>query len=117
MEALLRNILLNKFNPMKNASIGMVDYRNATYTGGKGMLLTDNNTVFIGDWQDDVLINMSLIWLDYHTYILANYMNGALNGDYVYVSPTNTIYTSFKDNRSNGSIVKVDHKLSKASLI
>jgi hypothetical protein len=77
----------------------------------------DTNTVFIGDWQDDVLTGQSLIWLERHTCVLANYMHGVLNGDYVYVSPDNTIYTSFKGNHPNGSIVKVDHQVSKASLI
>lgn len=110
---------------MSNISIVLVDYRNGTYQGGfkdqkrygKGILITDSNIIIICEWDADCPNGPTLIWLDRETYIITEFQNGKLNGNYTYHSPTQTIYTNFRNNAINGNIATIDHAIKKATLL
>lgn len=110
---------------MTTVKLVFIDYRNAIYQGGfqnkkregKGLLLTDFNHLFVGNWHSDMLEGPCLVLLDRTTFVLANFTNGKLNGDYVYYGDEEILYTSFSANIPSSSIVEIDNKIKKAYLL
>jgi len=103
----------------------LVDYRNALYQGGfqnhrregNGLLLTDTNELFVGGWHKDLMTGPCIVLLDRSSYLVAHFMEGRLNGDYIYVDEKQTLYTEFKDNIPNSNVVVIDKETKSASLL
>lgn len=101
-----------------------VEYRNAVYQGGfvkgrrqgKGILITDLGQVFIGEWKNDCLDHKALIWMDEKTYVIGDFNNGQMEGNFIYRDGKTLFYATFAYDRVVGKQLFIDANEERAFL-
>lgn len=101
---------------MSEATIQLVEYRNAVYQGGfmkgrregKGILIADSGEIFVGTWKNDCLNDKALIWLGEKKYVIGDFNRGLMDGSFVYRDARSLFYAEFTNDKLTGRMVYLD---------